>query len=31
MDYYKRYMGDYERDTGHLSLTAHGAYQSEAH
>lgn len=26
MDYYKRYMGDYQRDTGHLSLTAHGAF-----
>lgn len=26
MDYYKRYMGDYQRDTGHLSLAAHGAF-----
>lgn len=26
MDYYKRYMGDYQRDTSHLSLTEHGAY-----
>lgn len=26
MDYYKRYMGDYGRDTGRLSLIEHGAY-----
>jgi uncharacterized protein YdaU (DUF1376 family) len=26
MDYYKRFMGDYQRDTGHLSLAQHGAY-----
>jgi uncharacterized protein YdaU (DUF1376 family) len=26
MDYYKRYMGDYQRDTSHLSLAEHGAY-----
>lgn len=26
MDYYKRYMGDYQRDTGDLSLAQHGAY-----
>lgn len=26
MDYYKRYMGDYGRDTGHLSIEQHGAY-----
>lgn len=26
MDYYKRYMGDYGRDTGHLSMEQHGAY-----
>jgi uncharacterized protein YdaU (DUF1376 family) len=26
VDYYKRYMGDYQRDTSHLSLAEHGAY-----
>jgi uncharacterized protein YdaU (DUF1376 family) len=26
MNYYPRYMGDYSRDTGHLSLIEHGAY-----
>lgn len=26
MNYYRRYMGDYMRDTAHLSLTEHGAY-----
>ena len=26
MNYYRRYMGDYQRDTGHLSLTEHGVY-----
>jgi uncharacterized protein YdaU (DUF1376 family) len=26
MNFYKRYPGDYARDTGHLSLTEHGAY-----
>ena len=26
MNFYKRYMGDYSRDTSHLSLTEHGAY-----
>lgn len=26
MNYYERYMGDYQRDTGHLSLAEHGAY-----
>lgn len=26
MNYYRRYPGDYMRDTGHLSLTEHGAY-----
>jgi uncharacterized protein YdaU (DUF1376 family) len=26
MDYYKRFMGDYQRDTGDLSLAQHGAY-----
>lgn len=26
MNFYKRYPGDYARDTGHLSLAAHGAY-----
>lgn len=27
MNYYKHYMGDYQRDTGHLSLTQDGAYR----
>lgn len=26
MNFYKRYMGDYTRDTAHLSLAEHGAY-----
>lgn len=26
MNYYRRYMGDYGRDTSHLSLAEHGAY-----
>ena len=26
MHYYKRYMGDYQADTGHLSLLEHGVY-----
>lgn len=26
MNFYKRYMGDYSRKTGHLSLAEHGAY-----
>ena len=26
MNYYERYMGDYQRDTGHLSLSEHGVY-----
>jgi len=26
MNYYERYMGDYQRDTGHLSLAEHGVY-----
>lgn len=26
MNFYKRFMGDYQRDTGHLSLAEHGAY-----
>lgn len=26
MNYYERYVGDYQRDTAHLSLAEHGAY-----
>lgn len=26
MNYYERHLGDYARDTGHLTLTEHGAY-----
>ena len=26
MNFWKRWIGDYQRDTGHLSLTEHGAY-----
>jgi uncharacterized protein YdaU (DUF1376 family) len=26
VNYYRRFMGDYQRDTGHLSLTEHGVY-----
>lgn len=26
MNYYRRFPGDYQRDTGHLSLAEHGAY-----
>jgi uncharacterized protein YdaU (DUF1376 family) len=26
VNFYKRYMGDYSRKTGHLSLAEHGAY-----
>ena len=26
MNFYKRFIGDYQRDTGHLSMTEHGAY-----
>lgn len=28
MDWYKHYIGDYQRDTGHLSLAEHGAYRT---
>ena len=26
MNFYKRFMGDYQRDTGHLAMIEHGAY-----
>ena len=26
MNFYKRFIGDYQRDTGHLSMAEHGAY-----
>ena len=26
MNYYQRHIGDYARDTGHLSLLEHGVY-----
>ena len=26
MNWYKRYIGDYQRDTGHLSMVEHGSY-----
>ena len=26
VNFYKRFIGDYQRDTGHLSMTEHGAY-----
>ena len=26
MNYYERHLGDYARDTGHLSMLEHGAY-----
>ena len=27
MNYYRHYLGDYQRDTAHLSLIEHGAYR----
>lgn len=27
MNFYKHYIGDYQRDTGHLSVTEHGAFR----
>lgn len=26
MNYYERHLGDYARDTGHLSIMEHGVY-----
>ena len=28
MIWYKRFIADYKRDTGHLSMLEHGAYQA---